>query len=92
MGSLAERMVNAKTPGKKDALRKEIVRGFYGASAYRVRKKARLIFSDDESAEKWLNTEAPALGGAKPIDLLDTEEGANQVEGLIFGLAHGNFQ
>jgi len=55
-------------------------------------KKARTIFSDDPSVVTWLNTESPALNGVKPIDLLDTDVGAAEVEGLILGLAYGNFQ
>lgn len=58
----------------------------------RVMKKARLILSDDASVVTWLKTEAPALNGAKPIDMLDTDVGAAEVEGLILGLAYGNFQ
>ncbi len=60
--------------------------------AARVMKKARTIFSDDPSVVTWLNTESPALNGVKPIDLLDTDVGAAEVEGLILGLAYGNFQ
>ena len=60
--------------------------------AARVMIKARTILSDDPSVVTWLNTEAPALNGVKPIDLLDTDVGAAEVEGLILGLAYGNFQ
>jgi putative toxin-antitoxin system antitoxin component (TIGR02293 family) len=60
--------------------------------AARVMIKARTLFSDDASVITWLNTDAPALRGAKPIDLLDTDVGAAEVEGLILGLAYGNFQ
>ena len=47
--------------------------------------KARAIFSDDPSVVTWLKKEAPALHGAKPIDLLDTDVGASAVEGQILG-------
>lgn len=60
--------------------------------AARVIIKARTILSDDLSVVTWLNTEAPALNGVKPIDLLDTDVGAAEVDGLILGLAYGNFQ
>lgn len=60
--------------------------------AARVIVKARMILSDDPSVVTWLNTEAPSLNGEKPIDLLDTDVGAAEVEGLILGLAYGNFQ
>ncbi len=73
----------------------DVLRDMLAARARRieaVKLKARLILADDDSVERWLNTEAPALDGAKPIDLLHSDAGAARVEALILGLAHGNFQ
>lgn len=58
----------------------------------RVRQTARLILADDASVDAWLRTPAPALNGRRPVDLLETDDGAAEVEGLIRGLAHGQFQ
>ena len=56
----------------------------------RVQQQARKVFSTDEAASDWLTSPAPALEGAKPIDLLDTDLGAREVEGILNGIAYGN--
>jgi putative toxin-antitoxin system antitoxin component (TIGR02293 family) len=56
----------------------------------RVQQLARKLFTDDDAAAEWLRTPAPALNGAAPIDLLDTDLGTREVESLILGIAHGN--
>jgi len=42
----------------------------------RVLARAILAFGDEEAARGWLGDESPALGGKKPVDLLDTSTGA----------------
>lgn len=56
----------------------------------RVQHLARKLFTDDDAVAEWLRTPAPALEGIAPIDLLDTDLGAREVESLIQGIAHGN--
>lgn len=56
----------------------------------RIRNQARTIFTDDEAISEWLASPASALGGVKPIDLIDTDVGARTVEALLQGIAHGN--
>jgi putative toxin-antitoxin system antitoxin component (TIGR02293 family) len=56
----------------------------------RIQKQARKVFSTDEAASGWLSSPAPALEGAKPIDLLDTDLGAREVESILSGIAYGN--
>jgi putative toxin-antitoxin system antitoxin component (TIGR02293 family) len=56
----------------------------------RVRQQARRVFSTDEAASGWLTSPAPALEGVKPIDLLDTDLGAREVEAVLNGIAYGN--
>ena len=46
---------------------------------------------DAESARGWLGQKQPALGGARPLDLLRSEVGAREVETLIGRLEHGVF-
>jgi len=58
--------------------------------AARIRQQARKIFTTDEAVAGWLVSPAPALGGAKPIDLLDTDLGAREVESVLIGIAYGN--
>ena len=50
-----------------------------------------LFDGDQEAAQDWLSSEIPALKGATPLEASKTEEGAREVEGLIFGLEHGAF-
>lgn len=58
--------------------------------ASRLFAKALELFEGDaDSARKWLFTPQPALGGAKPISVVRTEVGANEVENLIGRLEHG---
>lgn len=56
----------------------------------RVAKLARKLFSSDAAVAQWLSTPAPALGGRRPEELLKTEAGAAEVEGVLEGISHGN--
>ena len=57
------------------------------ASAYR--NALRLFEDDADSAQRWLGEPVKALGGATPLQHLDTEAGAAQVHDLIGRLEHG---
>lgn len=56
----------------------------------RIRNLARSLFTDDSAIYQWLNTPAPALDGVRPIDLIDTDVGAREVEALLQGILNGN--
>lgn len=56
----------------------------------RVHHLARRIFSNDVAVARWLALPAPALGGVAPLDILDTEIGAREVESVLQGMAYGN--
>jgi putative toxin-antitoxin system antitoxin component (TIGR02293 family) len=56
----------------------------------RIQHQARRIFSTDEAVSQWLALPAPALDGLKPIDLLDTDLGAREIESVLNGIAYGN--
>lgn len=56
----------------------------------RVQRRASKIFSTNEAVSGWLSSPAPALDGARPIDLLDTDLGAREVEAVLNGIAYGN--
>ena len=58
----------------------------------RIWNSARDLFTTDEAIAQWLTTPAVPLGHVPPLDLLDTDVGAADVEGFIKGLAYGNFQ
>lgn len=46
-------------------------------------------FGDRAKADAWLRRPTSALGGERPLDLLDTDEGAREVETLLGRIAHG---
>jgi putative toxin-antitoxin system antitoxin component (TIGR02293 family) len=56
----------------------------------RVLHQAKKIFSTNEAISGWLRSPAPALEGARPIDLLDTDLGAREIESVLNGIAYGN--
>ena len=58
----------------------------------RIWNSARDLFTTDEAIAQWLTTPVAPLGHVPPLDLLDTDVGAADVEGFIKGLAYGNFQ
>jgi len=43
----------------------------------------------DENGKRWLHTPNRALGGQSPLDLLDTDLGARQVEEVLGRIEHG---
>ncbi|MGH8615251.1 MAG: antitoxin Xre/MbcA/ParS toxin-binding domain-containing protein [Gammaproteobacteria bacterium] len=57
------------------------------AAAYR--SALQLFEGEAESARRWLNEPAKALGGNSPLQHLDTEAGAAEVRDLIGRLEHG---
>ncbi len=49
------------------------------------------VFESEERARDWLETENRALGGRKPRELLDTDIGAQEVDGVLGRIEHGIF-
>jgi putative toxin-antitoxin system antitoxin component (TIGR02293 family) len=58
----------------------------------RIFELARTIIPDDAALAKWMLKPAAPLDDNAPIDLLDTDVGAAEVEGFIRGIAYGNIQ
>ena len=56
----------------------------------RIQRLARTLFTTDAAVSQWLSSPAPALDGLLPLDLLDTDTGAREVEATLHGIAHGN--
>jgi putative toxin-antitoxin system antitoxin component (TIGR02293 family) len=56
----------------------------------RIQNQARKIFSTNEAVSEWLSSPAPALEGALPLNLVDTDVGAREVEAVLNGIAYGN--
>lgn len=57
----------------------------------RIRNLARALFATDQAIAQWLFKPDSALRDVAPIDLLDTEFGAREVEALVRSLSHGQF-
>jgi putative toxin-antitoxin system antitoxin component (TIGR02293 family) len=57
--------------------------------AARLLANAEETFGSREKAGLWLRRPTKALGGERPLDLLDTEEGAREVEILLGRISHG---
>ncbi|HLN23934.1 MAG TPA: antitoxin Xre/MbcA/ParS toxin-binding domain-containing protein [Patescibacteria group bacterium] len=61
----------------------------------RLLRIARVLATADETfgtvdkASHWLRRPTQVLAGERPLDLLDTEEGAREVEALLGRIAHG---
>lgn len=57
----------------------------------KVYLKAVAIFEDKDLAAEWMNTEIPALGGQKPLELMDSFEGRRWVTRVLGHLETGDF-
>jgi putative toxin-antitoxin system antitoxin component (TIGR02293 family) len=57
----------------------------------RVFAMATEVLDGEEEARRWLNENIPALGGKRPLDLLDTDLGAQQVTNLLGGIKWGMY-
>jgi putative toxin-antitoxin system antitoxin component (TIGR02293 family) len=55
----------------------------------RVIARAKDTFDDLAAAAQWLQTSNRSLNGQKPIDLLDTDTGVQQVETVLGRIAYG---
>jgi putative toxin-antitoxin system antitoxin component (TIGR02293 family) len=55
----------------------------------RVIEQAEQAFANPEKARRWLRRPNSALAGEAPLELLDTDIGAREVEALLGRIAHG---
>jgi len=55
----------------------------------RVYANAVEMIGDDEKVVEWLRTPNRALGGERPLDQLDTDVGAREVEDILGRIAYG---
>ncbi len=59
------------------------------ARVARVMAQAEETMGDEAKAHRWARRPNRALGGALPIELLETEQGARAVEDVLGRLGHG---
>ena len=57
----------------------------------RISQHADRVFGNHEKAQRWLRSEIIALDGARPIDLLASETGANVVFEELIRIDYGMF-
>ena len=68
---------------------------FNPAESQRLLRLARLVTTGEDLFSRtgrlgaWLRTPALGLGGQRPVDLLDTDLGTEEVETLVLRLLHG---
>src|SRR5439155_25956566 len=55
----------------------------------RVYANAVEMIGDQDTAIEWLRTPNRALGGERPLDRLDTDVGAREVEDILGRIAYG---
>lgn len=55
----------------------------------RMLAMAEETFGNKDKAAAWLRRPTTALGGERPLSLLDTDEGAREVEILLGRISHG---
>ena len=55
----------------------------------RVTAQAEEVLGSQQRAGAWLRGTVRALGGVRPLDLLDTDLGAQQVERILGRIEHG---
>lgn len=57
--------------------------------AYRIFQMAETVLGSPEKARRWLAAPAQGLRGAPPLDCLDTEAGAREVERILAAIDWG---
>ena len=55
----------------------------------RIAAQAAGILGGEEKASRWLHTPNRALGGDRPLEMLDTDLGTRQVEEVLGRIEHG---
>lgn len=54
-----------------------------------ARARARKVFGTAKAAQEWLESECPALGFVRPIDLLHNDDGLKNVTAILIRVEHG---
>jgi len=80
----ARTLTHSQQSGKFSAVQSDRLARFF-----RIFRLACDTFGQLEKATVWLNRSTRALSGHKPVELLDTEEGARLIEDLLHRINHG---
>lgn len=57
----------------------------------RLLLKAMHVFGDQERASEWLQTPVPALGNARPYEVIDSFEGRKWIDQVLTQIEYGEF-
>ena len=57
----------------------------------RLLLKTMHVFGDQERASEWLQTPVPALGNARPYEVIDTFEGRKWIDQVLTQIEYGEF-
>ena len=57
----------------------------------RTLDKVQRIWGSDETAQNWLHSKVPALGGAEPAEMFDSYEGRRWVSQVVKKIEYGDF-
>ncbi len=55
----------------------------------RIAAQAAEVLGSEEKASRWLHSPNRALGGSRPLDVVDTDLGAREVEAVLGRIEHG---
>jgi putative toxin-antitoxin system antitoxin component (TIGR02293 family) len=61
----------------------------FGLIPQELMAHARETFGDGQKAKSWLATPNRALGNRRPIDLIGSEQGCQQVDEILGRIDHG---
>jgi putative toxin-antitoxin system antitoxin component (TIGR02293 family) len=69
--------------------RLDVPEGERAVRIMRIYDRAKQLFVTHDNTRQWLNAHLPALGGRTPLDFIQTEPGAREVESVIERLEDG---
>lgn len=75
--------INAQTLRKRKSRMLSAEEAEKSLRVARVFGLATEVLGTEEEARQWLNDQIPALGGERPLNLLDTDIGAHEVTNLL---------
>ncbi len=75
--------INAQTLRKRKSRMLSVEESEKSLRAARVFAVATDVLGGEDDARSWLNQQIPALGGKRPLDLLDTDVGTHEVTNLL---------
>ncbi|MDQ6765528.1 MAG: DUF2384 domain-containing protein [Verrucomicrobiota bacterium] len=78
--------INAQTLRKRKSRKLSAEEAEKSLRVARVFASATEVLGSEDDARYWLNQQIPALGGKRPLDLLDTDVGAHEVTNLLGGI------